>query len=311
MVRQGTQRIIGGIFLFIGVTILLNSFSGITGFVVFEGTDVKFGFYAAVWFFVSGILLFTSTLSAPSYTRHRESRLERLFVKDRKNVVRINDFKGNLINEGLEHLEPAHKALKDIGNLYRNYKEDFGKPEAVKLFRTILEPYIEAARLQIEDHAGQKVVKGTELYFVNKFLRIWDHKYNPLVHERVIPVLDKMEGKGYLRVRHYTTSSRADKINKVKVMGWEGSPRPLDQGKVFVELASNKILSQQEFIERHVINNPHLGESYVEFLVPENDIKAQTNPKNGLKEYYLDANSIHGKNPSYKIYSNVKVTKRA
>ncbi len=57
--------ITGTSFLFMGFVILLNSFQGMTGFVVFDGADVSFGTYAGLWFVLGGILL----LSTPKARR--------------------------------------------------------------------------------------------------------------------------------------------------------------------------------------------------------------------------------------------------
>ncbi len=45
-------------FLFIGVVLLLNSFQGSTGYAILEGTDYVKGFYVALWFLVSGGVVF-------------------------------------------------------------------------------------------------------------------------------------------------------------------------------------------------------------------------------------------------------------
>ena len=50
--------ITGIFFLVAGVAFLVNSFSNVTGFAVFEGTDVAAGVFVAMWFFVAaGVVL--------------------------------------------------------------------------------------------------------------------------------------------------------------------------------------------------------------------------------------------------------------
>jgi len=45
-------------FLVAGIAFLVNSFSNVTGFVVFEGNDVTSGVLIAVWFFAAaGVVL--------------------------------------------------------------------------------------------------------------------------------------------------------------------------------------------------------------------------------------------------------------
>ena len=57
MVKGMAFRFFGILFLFLGATIVFNSFSGITGFVVYEGVDLDTGFLIGVWFVITGILL--------------------------------------------------------------------------------------------------------------------------------------------------------------------------------------------------------------------------------------------------------------
>ena len=47
----------GVLFLFLGATIIFNSFQGITGFSVYEEVDIKKGYMIGVWFILTGILL--------------------------------------------------------------------------------------------------------------------------------------------------------------------------------------------------------------------------------------------------------------
>ncbi len=47
----------GVLFLFLGATIIFNSFQGITGFSVYEDVDIKKGYIIGIWFVLTGILL--------------------------------------------------------------------------------------------------------------------------------------------------------------------------------------------------------------------------------------------------------------
>lgn len=47
----------GILFFLIGVTVVFNSFQGITGFAVYENIDLDAGFMVGVWFILTGILL--------------------------------------------------------------------------------------------------------------------------------------------------------------------------------------------------------------------------------------------------------------
>jgi hypothetical protein len=44
-------------FFFIGAALLLNSVQGVTGFAVFEGSDLVGGFYIALWFVIAGLVV--------------------------------------------------------------------------------------------------------------------------------------------------------------------------------------------------------------------------------------------------------------
>jgi hypothetical protein len=114
----------------------------------------------------------------------------------------------------------------------------------------------------------------------------------------------------YTRVRHYTTPSRAERIAKERILGGPNAPRKLDQGKVFLEPADWKVLSQQEFVDRYAITDRDLGKAYVEFLVQRDKILKQTNPRNGLQECYILADQTINAERAYRIPSEVKVFKR-
>ena len=47
----------GVLFLILGITIIFNSFQGITGFAVYENIDINKGFIVGIWFVFTGILL--------------------------------------------------------------------------------------------------------------------------------------------------------------------------------------------------------------------------------------------------------------
>lgn len=57
MIKGKLFKFFGILFLFLGATIIFNSFSGITGFVVYEDVDLDAGFIIGIWFVLTGILL--------------------------------------------------------------------------------------------------------------------------------------------------------------------------------------------------------------------------------------------------------------
>ncbi len=50
-------RIFGVLFVIAGISILFNSFQGITGFVVYEDVELKGGYVLGIWFVITGLLL--------------------------------------------------------------------------------------------------------------------------------------------------------------------------------------------------------------------------------------------------------------
>ena len=50
-------KIFGIIFFLLGITVLFNSFQGITGFAVYEDVNLDGGFLVGAWFILTGALL--------------------------------------------------------------------------------------------------------------------------------------------------------------------------------------------------------------------------------------------------------------
>ena len=50
-------KFFGILFFLIGITVIFNSFQGITGFAVYEDVDVNAGYLIGAWFILTGILL--------------------------------------------------------------------------------------------------------------------------------------------------------------------------------------------------------------------------------------------------------------
>jgi hypothetical protein len=57
MIKGKFFKFFGVLFLFLGITIVFNSFSGITGFVVYEDVNLNTGYMVGIWFVLVGILL--------------------------------------------------------------------------------------------------------------------------------------------------------------------------------------------------------------------------------------------------------------
>ena len=57
MIKHKAFKLFGVVFLLLGVSVIFNSFSGITGFAVYEDVDLDYGFIVGAWFVLTGILL--------------------------------------------------------------------------------------------------------------------------------------------------------------------------------------------------------------------------------------------------------------
>lgn len=50
-------KLFGIFFLLVGITIVFNSFQGLTGFAIYEDANLNKGFIIGAWFVLTGILL--------------------------------------------------------------------------------------------------------------------------------------------------------------------------------------------------------------------------------------------------------------
>lgn len=58
MVKGKAFKLFGLLFLVLGVTIVFNTFQGITGFAVYNDVDLDAGMIVGAWFVLTGIVLF-------------------------------------------------------------------------------------------------------------------------------------------------------------------------------------------------------------------------------------------------------------
>lgn len=92
----------------------------------------------------------------------------------------------------------------------------------------------------------------------------------------------------YMRLRHYTTPTRAENIQKVGYFGGPTCPvAKLDAGRVFVELATDKVLTKEEFAKKYGISNFNTGNAYIEFLALADDLETKENNRTHKEEYVL------------------------
>jgi hypothetical protein len=127
----------------------------------------------------------------------------------------------------------------------------------------------------------------------------------PLVgaEERTIP-LDG-ENPNHVRVRHYIGKSKAQDIVQRRQFG--GNGHTLDQGLVFVELATAPVLSSADFITKYAITHGNRGHAYFEFLVRKDEISTKVNPRTGQDEYVVQANGQEDGQGIYKIMSEIEL----
>ena len=97
----------GAAFIFIGVVMLLNSFSGVTGAVIFEEGDLQIGFYIGLWFLVAGALALVMAREST-----RESSLEKR-VRKAKSRMRA-DLRSGRIGDYRELRQYAKKIGADL-----------------------------------------------------------------------------------------------------------------------------------------------------------------------------------------------------
>ncbi|MFH1500547.1 MAG: DUF308 domain-containing protein [archaeon] len=297
-------RILSLVFLGLGIILVLNAFTGLTGFAIVGELAVEASVMIGVAFIVGGIVgLVLSGKVEDTRRRFERGELEKIFFEDEKGNILVNDFKGELNKEGVPYRARASEALE----ILRKYK---GNPDEAEVLQEVLEPYIAAARHQRDSHVGEEIKPNSEVGMADQFLKDWDPNYRPLNGGRVPPIPLDYVGKEYVLVRHYTTRSRADRIEKEGKLGGEGSPKNLDQGRIFLEPASSPVLSQQEFVEKYALSNSHLGEAYVEFLVPADMLEDQINPRHGKKEHYIKATESEKGVPVYRIRSETKKVRK-
>jgi hypothetical protein len=94
MLPKRVFKIMGLSFLAIGAIVLLNSFQGLTGFVIFEGADVNYGWFVALWFLLGGIVLLMAKKHHKITSRIKDYgglvRLAKESVKDQSVQKEIN-----------------------------------------------------------------------------------------------------------------------------------------------------------------------------------------------------------------------------
>lgn len=288
------KKELGLILVILGIFIIIVQPFSMTGAVIdISTTNSRVWFFIGLGAMIGGIGLFLQATLEQRTT-------QKLFFRDEKGKVRLNDFVGGFEQEGIPHRTTG----KEVLNKLKQYSTD---PESKRMFMEIVLPdYVEVAREQLKSLEGKKVEKNSEYDFVNQFLQAWDSEYKPLIHGDIVPISIDSDKKDLIKIRHYTTKSRASKIAKDYKFGGKDSVKPLVQGKIFVELAKDPVLSQQDFIKKYAITNKNIGETYIELLVSKEDISSETSSRTGDKEYFIKANDIERNKRVYNILSEIK-----
>ena len=115
MLSRRAFLIVGSSFLVIGLVLLVNSVSGITGFAVFGESDVVVGSVAAVWFVIAGLVVLGMAGHAKS--RIKDSGLIRLAEEATRDQTVQRDM-NHLQNELYRgHSSPGLPPKKLFGNV--------------------------------------------------------------------------------------------------------------------------------------------------------------------------------------------------
>ncbi len=129
MAKKRGLIIWGILYLVLGVVILFNSFSGLTGFVVFSGADIKWGSVLGVVFVVIGVLVLTA--------RKEWSKLEEI-SKGRTSFKSLKEFSS--VEDGVtitNKYEPFVVTLPNGGRGY--FVKVSSKKEAANLASYLVE----------------------------------------------------------------------------------------------------------------------------------------------------------------------------
>ena len=135
------KRLLGGIFILIGAVLILNSLSGITGFVVIEDVKSNTGGIFGIVLLIAGFLLF---FSVESDLRRREKLLGKLEqistgggIGGYKELIRIARSMGYTLREGSRHVE-VYAGKRRITGIPRHNE----KRTATGTYKTIVKELI-------------------------------------------------------------------------------------------------------------------------------------------------------------------------
>ncbi len=121
------MRILGLLYLVLGVGVLLNSFSGITGFVIYEDVDLKWGGLLSVVFVVIGILVLFTTRTS------EKSELERAVVYEFNEKEKDKNRSYRLIDRALHLSKNGQISLGEFKREISSLRREEGGEELVKI----------------------------------------------------------------------------------------------------------------------------------------------------------------------------------
>lgn len=86
IIKKRLLVLVGVAYLFIGGVVLFNSFQGITGFVVYEGSDVEWGWFLGFVFVVIGVLVLMASNREKRQHRNLEKMVNEGYKEFRKRL---------------------------------------------------------------------------------------------------------------------------------------------------------------------------------------------------------------------------------
>ena len=165
---------------------IISSLSNITltGNVIGVSSASYFAFISILCLVLGGILM----LEAGRVEKQSELE-EKLFIRDRKGKIRINDFKGTFQQEGGIHAMPAREAIKKF--------EEYSKDDELKsLYAEVFRDYILAAKKQRDSFPGRAIHPNSPEEMADSFLRLMDPSYKsfiPVIPENPLLVLEEQD----------------------------------------------------------------------------------------------------------------------
>ena len=294
-------RVLGLFYLVLGASVLLNSFQGITGFVIFESASVSWGYFLGVLFVLIGAVVISISGREREYSleyllSYKPERTRRpILVLDRAGFVENRDyirkadsreFKDTLDKYGRIVVPSYLQNHMDAGN--RNVRELCNRTER----DTIPEEYEQVAKY-ILDHSGKTGMRNALIGDLRKYIdlaRLAD----------IGKIIDYFEKKGV----DYTTK-KLSHIASGERLEEESEDMRSSRAKRFALLTPN---DKKKLIDESENNYTHMNSKEkkklrntlenIESTIPRNDfykiMSAFYRNKNGLnRNEFIDLSDLY------------------